>query len=217
MVSIGQLVSYRTLFQAEVFNFDHWLIDSPAENSVCFSSGSKNRISLPTSSPFYMASEANREKTRERAAKDSHSRLLSRAALSWILATAPTGELAYRLKSNQQTWFQLIKREFPFANGLNNLFRTVITKKTLAQMIFTIFLSSSVLSATVALWLFVGTCFLKVNHVLKRFTHLLNKSRGIPTSFLRFLTHSRCMDCAFVSLVFAISASYYVGAWNRLV
>ena len=80
-----------------------------------------------------MASEANREKTRERAAKDSRSRLLSRAALSWILATAPNGELAYGLKSNQQTWFQLMKREFPFANGLNNLFRTVITKKTLAQ------------------------------------------------------------------------------------
>jgi len=34
MVSFGRLVSYRTLFQAEVFNFDHWLIDSPTENSV---------------------------------------------------------------------------------------------------------------------------------------------------------------------------------------
>ena len=34
MVSIGRLVSYRTLFQAEVFNFDQWLIDSPTENSV---------------------------------------------------------------------------------------------------------------------------------------------------------------------------------------
>ena len=98
------------------------MVDRFSNRKLCSSSGSKNRISLPTSSPFYMASEANREKTRERAAKHSHSRLLSRAALSWILATAPNGELAHRLKSNQQTWFQLMKREFPFANGLNNLF-----------------------------------------------------------------------------------------------
>ena len=34
IVSFGQLVSYRTLLQAEVFNFDHWLNDSPTENSI---------------------------------------------------------------------------------------------------------------------------------------------------------------------------------------
>ena len=34
IVSFGQLVSYRTFFQVEVFNFDHWLNDSPTENSI---------------------------------------------------------------------------------------------------------------------------------------------------------------------------------------
>ena len=34
IVSFGQLVSYRTLLPAEVFNFDHWLNDSPTENSI---------------------------------------------------------------------------------------------------------------------------------------------------------------------------------------
>ena len=49
------------------------------------------------SSLFRVASEESRERTRERVDL-SHSRLLSRAALAWLLGTPPKGELARRLK-----------------------------------------------------------------------------------------------------------------------
>ena len=56
--------------------------------------------SLQASSPFMM-SEASRERTPARAAKHSHSRLLSRAALARLLATPTNGELARRLVGDE--------------------------------------------------------------------------------------------------------------------
>ena len=64
--------------------------------------------SLWASSPI-MASEARPERTRERATKSrfSHSRLLSRAGLAWLLATPPNGEFARRLSVARKTLLTL--------------------------------------------------------------------------------------------------------------
>ena len=56
------------------------------------------------SSLFGVASEVSREKTRVWVHL-SHSRLLSRAALAWLLATSPKGELARRLKKVEASFF----------------------------------------------------------------------------------------------------------------
>ena len=121
MVSIGRLVSYRTLFQAEVFNFDHWLIDSPTENSV-LRQAAKIELACQQALHFiWRAKQTARKRASER--RSTPIRVSFRERLSREFSRLPrTGELAHRLKSNQQTWFQLMKREFPFANGLNNLF-----------------------------------------------------------------------------------------------
>ena len=67
-----------------------------------------------------LMSETRREGTRERAAK-SHSRLLSRAALAWVLATPPNGELAFRLKQPRPfarlKWVNLVPRACSLENG----------------------------------------------------------------------------------------------------
>ena len=52
--------------------------------------------SLRTRSPFYMASELKRATTRKRireGTRPSHSRLLSRSTLAWLLATPSNGKL----------------------------------------------------------------------------------------------------------------------------
>ena len=56
------------------------------------------------SSLFRVASEESRERTRERVDL-SHSHLLSRAALAWLLTTHPKGELARRLKKVEASFF----------------------------------------------------------------------------------------------------------------
>ena len=82
MVSFGRLVSYRTQFQAEVINFDHWLIDSPTENSV-LRQAAKIELACQQALHFtWRAKQTARKRASERAGKHSHSRLLSRAALS---------------------------------------------------------------------------------------------------------------------------------------
>ena len=85
IVSFGQLVSYQTLFQGSSsrdFNFDHWLNDSPTENSI-LRQAAKIGLACQQALHFtWRAKQSARERARERAAKHSHSRLLSRAALS---------------------------------------------------------------------------------------------------------------------------------------
>lgn len=56
------------------------------------------------SSLFRVATEESRERKPERVDL-SHSHLLSRAALAWLLATHPKGELARRLKKVEASFF----------------------------------------------------------------------------------------------------------------
>ena len=90
IVSIGRLVSYRTLFQAEVFNFDHWLIDSPAENSV-LRQASKIELACQQALHFtWRAKQTARKRASER--RSTHTRVSFRERLSREFSRLPRME-----------------------------------------------------------------------------------------------------------------------------
>ena len=79
-----------------------------SQSKVQKNRGKVYRIAWSMRSPI-MASEASLERTRERAtkARSSHSRLLSRAGLAWLLVTPPNGEFARRLSIARETLLTL--------------------------------------------------------------------------------------------------------------
>ena len=102
-VKLDNITNIKAFFPAVWRIFANW-----SQSKVKKKTWKSVSHSLRASSPI-MASEARPERTRERATKSrfSHSRLLSRAGLAWLLATPPNGEFARRLSVARKTLLTL--------------------------------------------------------------------------------------------------------------
>ena len=104
-VKLDNITNIKALFPAVLTGF---LLTGSSQKLKKKKRGKVYRIACEASSSI-MASEARSERTRERATKSrfSHSRLLSRAGLVWLLATPPNGEFARRLSVARKTLLTL--------------------------------------------------------------------------------------------------------------
>ena len=102
-VKLDNITNIKAFFPAVLTDFCNW-----SQSKVKKKTWKSVSHSLWASSSI-MASEARSERTRERATKSrfSHSRLLSRAGLAWLLATPPNGEFARRLSVARKTLLTL--------------------------------------------------------------------------------------------------------------